>query len=891
MPVISNLVFTKTDSTIVATWDTDTSSDSNLTVGGNPAPDNGLAANKTIGHQCIMPNLLPNTLYSCTVTSGGTSSSPQNVTTNLAQTRTVVTSATMGSISFNANASISGDTFHNCVASDGFTYMACDDGNGLVLNSAASGNTQMAKLTDESQMTGTRISLSDYGAFNSTNGTDGPGDTPMTNKSTGVFALNGHLFNFVYRQYPPSYSTNRYANWIRSDNNGATWNNFTAPSTFTANGTPVTPNDPTEPIQFYSNLIGKVCPILYAADDGTLGYNTAGNQIDGANAYVYMTYHIDNTPLYLMRMLRILFDAQSTTGFEYWKGGSTPAVADFVNSAKWSSNPADASKISTALAAGAWMQVAFVPGINSYIMTTWVGAGAPNSAFSFYSAPTPAGPWNQFFYRLNTGTGLHFYGPFPFHRDFIGNVLTDNIPVRIVFNGEPNQPYYRPNWATLTMSTAVLPVANLFVQGDADTAGQAAGNIISKAFPNPVTAGDFMVIAWRRSTTGTVTGVDDNMGVGNVWSVVFDTSISGATFGYAWAFAKATGPCTVTVHLSTSLSNSLCGIASWSRPTTLRGTTTMRLQSGTNALASNALAGVVAGDLEIGIFCTTSAATAAIATGSGWTGRETVTTSSGANKWILIADNLNATAGSNTATASFSGSLTGAGSTIAAFFTNTFLISGATGVAGTVINYSGAAIGSVTADGSGNYSIPGLFPGTYLLTPSHDGYIFDPGSQSTTILLSDVTAVNFTPTQIQVQTPTISPSGGTFNHVEIVTLSNGDSGIAGFAMYYTTDGSTPTTSSTPYTAPISVAVSQTIKALAVATSYANSAVASATFVINATVPSGEIRVTLVDDTSYTLTIPAGMTAATFAQQVNRFGFWTSDGLTWYPVSRIKSLVF
>jgi hypothetical protein len=52
-------------------------------------------------------------------------------------------------------------------------------------------------------------------------------------------------------------------------------------------------------------------------------------------------------------------------------------------------------------------------------------------------------------------------------------------------------------------------------------------------------------------------------------------------------------------------------------------------------------------------------------------------------------------------------------------------------------------------------------------------------------------------------------------------------------MYYTTDGSTPTTGSTLYTTPISVSTTQTIKVLAVATSYVNSAIASAAYTISA----------------------------------------------------------
>ena len=53
----------------------------------------------------------------------------------------------------------------------------------------------------------------------------------------------------------------------------------------------------------------------------------------------------------------------------------------------------------------------------------------------------------------------------------------------------------------------------------------------------------------------------------------------------------------------------------------------------------------------------------------------------------------------------------------------------------------------------------------------------------------------------------------------------------GATIYYTTDGSTPTTSSTPYTGPISVTQTTTIRAMAAASGMADSDVASATYTI------------------------------------------------------------
>lgn len=81
----------------------------------------------------------------------------------------------------------------------------------------------------------------------------------------------------------------------------------------------------------------------------------------------------------------------------------------------------------------------------------------------------------------------------------------------------------------------------------------------------------------------------------------------------------------------------------------------------------------------------------------------------------------------------------------------------------------------------------------------------------------------------QVATPTFSPVAGSYVGTQHVTVS---CATAGVTMYYTTNGSTPTTSSTLYSGPISVASSETIKVLAVKSGFINSAIASAAYVIS-----------------------------------------------------------
>jgi hypothetical protein len=85
------------------------------------------------------------------------------------------------------------------------------------------------------------------------------------------------------------------------------------------------------------------------------------------------------------------------------------------------------------------------------------------------------------------------------------------------------------------------------------------------------------------------------------------------------------------------------------------------------------------------------------------------------------------------------------------------------------------------------------------------------------------------PPPVVTASPSFSPSGGTFTAAQSVTISDA---TAGASIFFTADGTTPTTASTAYTGPISVSTSETLKAIAVASGDSTSAVASATYTIN-----------------------------------------------------------
>src|SRR5207244_13419319 len=83
--------------------------------------------------------------------------------------------------------------------------------------------------------------------------------------------------------------------------------------------------------------------------------------------------------------------------------------------------------------------------------------------------------------------------------------------------------------------------------------------------------------------------------------------------------------------------------------------------------------------------------------------------------------------------------------------------------------------------------------------------------------------------------PTITPNGGTFVDSAQVTRSTT---TAGASIYYSTDGSVPTTDSTLYAGPFTISKSGIVKAFAVKAGLVDSSVVSATFLNSSVVGNG-----------------------------------------------------
>jgi hypothetical protein len=124
-----------------------------------------------------------------------------------------------------------------------------------------------------------------------------------------------------------------------------------------------------------------------------------------------------------------------------------------------------------------------------------------------------------------------------------------------------------------------------------------------------------------------------------------------------------------------------------------------------------------------------------------------------------------------------------------------------------------------------------------------------------------------TPPPATAATPVFTPAAGTYPTSQSVTISDATSGAT---IYYTVDGTTPTTGSTPYTGPIPIATTATVQAIAAGSGLTTSAVASATYTIQPPVPPPPGSQSLFSD-DFTRTTGLGASWLTW------FGSYSTNG--------------
>lgn len=174
--------------------------------------------------------------------------------------------------------------------------------------------------------------------------------------------------------------------------------------------------------------------------------------------------------------------------------------------------------------------------------------------------------------------------------------------------------------------------------------------------------------------------------------------------------------------------------------------------------------------------------------------------------------------------------------------------------------------GSTPTTSSGVYSNPLTISSTTTLK-----YFAKDASGNASVVQTQVYTINIPDTTPPVVTA--SPTSGTYTSTQTVTLSATDNSGGATTIYYTVDGSTPTTSSSVYSGAISVSSTETIKYFAKDTAGNSSAVQSATYTINIDTTPPVITASPVTGTytsAQTVTLSSNETATIY---------YTTDGTT------------
>jgi Domain of unknown function (DUF1929)/Legume lectin domain/Chitobiase/beta-hexosaminidase C-terminal domain/PKD domain len=223
---------------------------------------------------------------------------------------------------------------------------------------------------------------------------------------------------------------------------------------------------------------------------------------------------------------------------------------------------------------------------------------------------------------------------------------------------------------------------------------------------------------------------------------------------------------------------------------------------------------------------------------------DTATSAAFSHTWQV---NIPTTIGSNTAYAGFTGATGGFTSNqniLSWTMTSTSGGGGGTVATPTFSPAAGTYLGTQTvtlSDGTSGatifYTLDGSQPGTSAggSTQQYNGPLT---VSSTETIKALATASGMTTSgtgsaayniETQVATPTFSPAAGSYTSTQTVSIST--TSPAPTTIYYTTDGTTPTTNSPVYSAPITVSSTETVKAYATKSGYFDSNLATAAYTI------------------------------------------------------------
>jgi hypothetical protein len=383
------------------------------------------------------------------------------------------------------------------------------------------------------------------------------------------------------------------------------------------------------------------------------------------------------------------------------------------------------------------------------------------------------------------------------------------------------------------VGSAAYTISSASIHTVQDNSGYVAdASSVAVSFGSNVTSGDVVLVAVSTYDAQTISTPTDTQG--NSFTQVVTAGTSGAAVAAIYvATAKSTAADTVTCAIN-SANNIHCHVYEVSGASTTVDKTGTNSQAGTALTVSTSASTSNANDYVFAYFADNhSAATYTVGSGYGDT-QSSIDTSGGDSGFSE--DKVVSATGTQTATAT--GSTTDtfvnlivtleASGSEPVVATPTFSpAAGAYGPAQTV------TISDTTSGANIYYTTNGTTPTTasthytaavtVSVTQTLEAIATHSGDVSSSVGSAAYTING------AVATPGFSPAAGTYSSAQTVTITDSTSGAT---IYYTTNGTTPTTASTTYSSAITVSSTETVKALATHSGYSNSAVGSAAYTIS-----------------------------------------------------------
>jgi hypothetical protein len=299
-----------------------------------------------------------------------------------------------------------GDTWYNTWAASGSIYATSDDSHGYHGQCVHAANLAVNELTgsDPSELGNPYTNcMTSYGRI----GSEGDYHDGGTWKSEGIIAVGGTLYLAVARQgdgkssYPGGYQGSYDASLVKSGNGGRTWSN--------GFGTRDSAGGAAPPPARRGGGARSMFPTGFTTPQ-FIQYGQASRVLaDGSGQYVYAMsndgYAYDGSYEILGRVLRSQIGRLSAASWQFYTG---PAGGNGGDPADWTSyaHIAQATRLISAPHQLSQASVVFDPALRQYVLASFYypfTAEWPSqdqnlrTTWSFYTAPHPWGPWQQFF--------------------------------------------------------------------------------------------------------------------------------------------------------------------------------------------------------------------------------------------------------------------------------------------------------------------------------------------------------------------------------------------------------------------------------------------------------------------------------------------------------------